>query len=188
MEPAEPTKKHTWNKPEQRFSIAVDRLLDRALLPPAYYTALHDADGTTRTDNQRARDRNRGIKSGQLDWDVVQAPGLVRKLELKRGKGHLSANQVLTIEALNKCGVPPIVAWDLRQVHQGLALAGFRFSANVGTVLAHLEAELAGWDREAELIKSGQAPAKKSRKPKAEPRFQFGTRAVARARKAGIRV
>lgn len=189
MEPP-PDKPWVVNKPEQRLSIAVDRLLDRALLPPNYTTALHDADEGGRTDNQRARDRNRGIKSGQLDWEVWQGPhGLARRLELKRGKNTLSINQQTTIAALTACGAPPIVAYDLHQVHRGLAGAGFRFAANVSTILAHLEAELAGWDREADLIKSGQVVRKKSRsKPKAEPRFTLGKAAVGRARRAGIRL
>lgn len=187
MEPVE-TKPWVANKPEQRLSIAVDRLLDRTLLAPRYFTALHDADGTAgRTDIQRARDKNRGVKSGQLDWDLVQGePTLIRKLELKRGKGVLSSNQVQTVAALTRCGAEPIVAWDLRQVHQGLLKAGFRFTANVHQVLAHLEHELAGWDRNAEGIKDGTIVKKKASKPKAVPRYTMGKRSVSRARRAGI--
>lgn len=151
------------NKPEQRLSIAVDRFLGRALLPPCYFTAIHDADEGGRTDQQRARDRNRGIKSGQLDWIIVQGPGgLVRSLELKRGRNRTSVNQDTTIAVLAHCGAPPVVAWTLVEAYRGLLAAGFRFAPNVGAVLQHMEAELAGWDREAEAIKSGAIVRRRS--------------------------
>ena len=80
------------------------------------------------------------------------------------------------------------MAWDLRQVLAGLQAQGFRFSENVRTVLAELEAHLAAWDREAENIKAGVTVRKKSRPKKAPPRYTLGKSAVTRARKAGIRV
>jgi hypothetical protein len=189
MDDAPPPRPWVANKPEQRLSIALDRLLGRCLEQPHYITALHDADGTARTENQRARDTNRGVKSGQLDWDVVQGePPIARKVELKRGKGTLSSNQKVTIAALGRCGMVPIVAWDLRQAYQQMAQAGFRFTPNVKTVVVEIEAHLAAWDREAEGIKSGAIVRKKSRKPRPEPRFTLGKRAVTRLRGAGIRI
>jgi hypothetical protein len=177
------------NKPEARLSIAVDRLLRRCLLLPHYAVALHDADGAKRTENQRARDANRGVKSGQLDWDVVQGPdGLARKLELKRFRGALTDNQKTTIRVLTECGAEPIVARDLQQVYLGLTQVGFRFSPNVRTVVAELEQHLAAWDREADSIKAGTIVRKKSRPPKPKPRFTLGKGVVGRARRAGIRV
>jgi hypothetical protein len=188
-EDSKPAKVWVSHRPEQRLSIAVDRLLDRTLLQPCYTTALHDADGVARTDNQRARDRTRGVKSGQLDWDVVQGnPPLARKLELKRGKGHLSPNQITTVAALTACGSPPVLAWTLTQAYEGLAGAGFRFSGNVRQVIAHLDQHLAAWDREAENLLLGITKRKPARKRKVEPRFTFGKTAVNRARKAGIRI
>ena len=93
------------NKPEARLSIAVDRLLKRTLLEPCYTTAQHDADEGGRNENQRARDKNRGVQPGGLDWDVVQGPnGLARKLELKRGKNGPSANQIVSLRKLTECG------------------------------------------------------------------------------------
>jgi hypothetical protein len=175
------------NKPEQRLSIAVDRLLDRALLQPCYFTAIHDADGGGRTDNQRARDRNRGIKSGQLDWDVVQGkPTLCRKLELKRGKNILSPAQQMTVAALDACGAPPIVAWTLEEVYRGLCNAGFRFAENARVIVAELAQHLAAWDREAEGIKAGVITKKPSKPRKAAPRYTMTKAAVSRSRKAGI--
>lgn len=149
------------NKPEQRLSIAAYRFLDRTLLPPRYFTFLHDSDGGGRSDLQRIRDANRGITTGQLDGDVVQgSPPIARKLELKRGANNLSAKQKLTVAALIDCGFPPIVAWTLREVYDGLSAAGFRFSGNAAVVLQHLEAELEGWDRAADLVKTTGVPRK----------------------------
>lgn len=144
------------NKPEARLSIATYRLLDRTLLPPRYFTAIHDSDGGARTDLQRIRDANRGITSGQLDWDVVQGePAVARKLELKRGANKPTKLQERTIVDLTACGFAPVVAWTLREVHDGLTAAGFRFAGNVGVVLAQLEAHLDAWDREADLVVGG---------------------------------
>jgi hypothetical protein len=176
------------NKPEQRFSIAVNRLLTRTLLEPCYFSAQHDADEGGRTDNQRARDANRGQKPGPLDWEVWQEPGLARRLELKRGTGVLTANQRVTIGKLTACRCPPVVAWTVREVHTGLAAAGFRFTTNVRFVVVEVEAHLDAWDREAANIKAGLTVRKKSRPKKTPPRFVLGKQAVARARKAGIRV
>lgn len=175
------------NKPEQRLSIAVDRFLDLALLLPCYFTAIHDADGGARTDLQRIRDRSRGIKPGQLDWEVWQGPnGLARRVELKRGKNKPSDHQLTTISKLDMCGARPIVAWTLRQVYGGLAAAGFGFTANVATHLQHCEALLDGWDREAEDILSGVVV----RKPRAtKPRKTRVTAgALAAYRRAGVLV
>lgn len=189
MSDAAPVKPWVANKPEQRLSIAVDRLLSRCLVQPCYATAQHDADEGGRTDNQRARDANRGMKPGPLDWEVWQGPhGLARRLELKRGKNAVTVNQGITIAKLTACGAPPVVAYDLRQVHQGLAAAGFRWTENVRTVLVELEAHLAAWDREAENILAGITVRKKTRKKKVEPRYTLGKRAVTRARKAGIMI
>lgn len=160
------------NKPEARLSIAVDRFLRRALTKPCYVTAIHDSDGGERTMQQRVRDKNRGISKGQLDWDVVQGPpALARKLELKRGKNNLSDAQRNTVADLTACGAPPIVAWTLREVYDGLSEAGFRFTDNVSTVLQHSEELLAGWDREASAILSGEVVKKKYAPRKAGPRF-----------------
>lgn len=166
--------KRPWvaNKPEQRLSIATDRFLRRALIPPFYVTAIHDSDGGDRTMQQRVRDDNRGIKKGQLDWDVTQGPSLVwRKLELKRGKNKPSDSQRQTIADLTACGAPPVVAWELREVYEGLRCAGFRFADNVETVLQHCEELLAGWDREAECVLSGEVVKKRAAPRRAQPRF-----------------
>ena len=96
------TKRKPWvsNKPEARLSIATDRFLRRALVPPFYVTAIHDSDGGERTMQQRVRDKNRGISKGQLDWDVVQAPGVAYVL---RGR----------------CNGPPDLATVMRIVELG---------------------------------------------------------------------
>lgn len=175
------------HKPEQRLSIAINRFLGRALVEPCYFTALHDADGVQRTDNARTRDHARGVKSGQLDWDVVQGePTNARKLELKRGKNRLSDNQKVTIQALTRCGLPPIVAYSVREAYEGLRKAGFRFYDDVEHHLRDVEAKLAEMDRDAELRKAGVAPAKKARPRKASPRYQMKLNTVARLRKSGI--
>lgn len=153
------------HKPEQRLSIAIDRFLDRALVPPFYCTAIHDADDGGRTDRQRQRDVQRGVKSGQLDWEVWQGPnGLARRLELKRGANKPSPNQVVTIQHLTACGAPPVVAWTLREAFEGLRAQGFRFLPNVETTLQHCEELLAGWDRDAEARKA-EPTVTASRKP-----------------------
>jgi hypothetical protein len=162
------TKPWIQNSPEQRLSVATYRLLKRTLLSPKYITAIHDSDGGGRSDLQRIRDANRGITTGQLDFDVVQGVtvelrdgtsvvrALCRKLELKRGKNTLSPRQKITVSVLTACGAPPIIAWTLAEVHDGLKAAGFRFGNNVGYVLPHLEEELGEWDRKAEAILSGE--------------------------------
>jgi hypothetical protein len=166
------------NGPEARLSIAVDRFLRRALVPPFYATAVKDSDGGERSVQRRVRDKNRGIHKGILDWDVVQGPPcLARKLELKRGKNHTSDAQDKTIADLTACGAPPVIAWELREVYTGLLEAGFRFLPNVETTLQHWEAQLAGWDREAEMIKSGEVIPKKCAPRKAGPRFLWKAKA-----------
>lgn len=160
----------TANGPEDRLSIAVDRFLRRTLVPRFWCSAIHDQDGGQRSEIQRMRDVNRGIHKGQLDWDVIQGPPyLHRKLELKRGTNDLTDAQEATASDLSACGGAPVVAWTLLDVWTGLALVGFEFLPNTKTVFQHLEAELAAWDREAELIKSGVVVKKRStRKPKAK--------------------
>lgn len=158
------------NKGEQRLSIATDRFLRRTLVSPFYITAIHDSDGGERSIQQRVRDKNRGIAKGQLDWMVVQT-GVYRSLELKHGKNKPTDAQRQTISDLTACGFPPVVAWSLREVYAGLAAAGFRFAPNVETVLQHCEALLAGWDREADLITSGQVVKKRTAPRKPGPRF-----------------
>lgn len=174
------------NGPEQRLSIAVNRFLERALLPPCYFVANQDADGGGRTDNQRQRDSNRGIKSGQLDWEVEQGrPHLMRRLELKRGRNTLTARQQDTMNKLSLCGAHPVVAWTLEEVYEGLAGAGFRFAENVSTILQHLEAQLEAWDREAENVKTGTTVKKRTYRPPS-PRGLMPKRQVAAARAKGI--
>lgn len=177
------------HRPEQRFSVVVDHFLTHALIPPFYATAIHDADEGTRTDRQRARDKERGQKPGQLDWDVCQGPGgLWRKLELKRGKNDLSDNQRMTVSELTACGAKPVVAWNLRQAHDGLAAQGFRFKANVETLLQKYEAQLEALDRTAELTLAGAAPKKPARKTRNRPRNPAGKAMVRRAAAKGILV
>lgn len=182
-----PLKPWVPHKPEQRFSIVVDQLFSRTLMMPFYVCATADEEG--RTDNQRARDRIRGVKPGKLDWDVVQGPlGLARKLELKIGDNKPTDNQLVTMRKLAECGAVPILAWDLRQVHAGMVREGFRFSDNVRFVIAELEQELAAANREAAGVKAGTIVRKKSRPKKRPPRFLMGKQRVNRARKAGIMI
>ncbi len=151
------------NGPEDRLSIAVDRFLRDTLVPPFWCSAVHDRDGGQRSMLQRTRDVNRGIRKGQLDWDVIQGPPyLHRKLELKRGKNNLTEAQDHTFCKLVACGGHPILARTIRDVFHGLAGAGFSFLPNVGMKLAHYEAQLDAWDREAELILSGAVVKKRS--------------------------
>lgn len=162
----------TANKPEARLSIAVDRFLRRALVPPFYVTAIHDSDGGSRTMLQRVRDKNRGIAKGQLDFDVVQGPpALCRKLELKRGRNTTTEAQDLTIATLKACGASPVIAWTLREVYEGLLERGFRFMPNAPTVLEHMEALLAGWDRDADAVKA--SPPRKPAARKVQPRYTW---------------
>lgn len=158
------------NKPEARLSIALDRFLRRALVRPFYATAINDQDGETLDVQKIVRRTNRGVKKGQLDWDVAQ-PGIWRKVELKRGKNTTSDAQDQTITDLTACGFPPIVAWELREAYEKMAAAGFVFAPNVATVLQHCEEQLAGWDREADLIKSGEVVKKRAAPRKAQPRY-----------------
>jgi hypothetical protein len=176
------------NGPEDRLSIAVNRFLHDTLVPPFWCSAIHDRDGGKRSMLQRTRDVNRGIRKGQLDWDVIQGPPyLHRKLELKRGKNDATTSQSITINDLMACGGYPIIAWELAEVYLGLLDAGFRFRPNVATKLAFYEKHLEAWDREAELILSG-AVVKKSSKPRAASPRPAALKAVARARAAGIRI
>lgn len=173
---SETTKKRPWvsNLPEQRLSIAVDRFLRRALVPPFSVTAVKDSDGGERSMQQRVRDKNRGIQKGILDWDLNQGPpALNRKLELKRGANRPTPAQLQTIADLTACGAPPVVAWSLRQAYNGLVAAGFRFVPAVETVLQHCEALLDGWDREASLITSGVVVKKRAPARRSEPRYTW---------------
>jgi len=161
------------NKPEDRLKIATFRFLKSALVPPFYVVSIQDADGGGRSDLQRIRDANKGIVSGQLDMEISQGPPpLIRKLELKRGRNKPTEHQLKTIADLTACGAPPIVAWSLREVHDGLFIAGFVFLPNWRTTLAHMEAQLEAWDRQASDIKSG-ATVRKPSKPRG-PRVRPG--------------
>lgn len=177
---ARPVKPWIKHKPEQRFSVVVKKFLNRALVRPCYFVANQDADSGGRTEQQRARDSERGIVPGQLDWEVEQGPPhLFRRLELKRGKNKTSDNQDHTIKGCADCGAPPVVAWTLRQVYEGLANEGFRFVGNVETILQQCEADLEAMDRTAEAILLGtvvKPPSKKRYPSKPSP---------ARIRKAG---
>lgn len=170
-------KKRPWvaNGPEARLSIAVDRFLRRALLPPFYITAFKDSDGGERSMQQRVRDKNRGVSKGILDWIVVQ-PGVYRSMELKRGRNTTSDAQNRTIADLSACGFPPVVARTLGEVYARLSAAGFHFNENVLTVLQHCEEILAGWDREAEDILSGVVVKKRAAPRKAGPRYLWKAR------------
>lgn len=186
----EPPRKRPWvaNGPEDRLSIAVDRFLNKALDEPFYCCAIPDEDGGRRTKQQRARDANRGRVKGQLDWLVVQGPnGLVRQVELKRGKNTLSESQKLTIIRLAACGAPPIIAYTLREVADGLMKSGFRFRGNYMTTLLHCEHQLEGWDREAEDILSG-AVVRKVRTTRAPPRHTMNNATIKRARARGLMI
>ena len=160
-DPPPPPRVWHHSTPEGRLSVATYRFLRRALVPPHYVVAIPDSDHGTRSDLQRVRDAAKGQIAGQLDFDVIQAPGLARKLELKRGHNKPTAHQLKTIADLTACGLPPIVAWSLSDVLDGLERAGFRFMANAETTLAHMQALLDGWDREAALVKSGEVVRKR---------------------------
>jgi hypothetical protein len=167
--------------PEDRLSIVFDRFLTRALLQPSYATAINDSDDGTRSVRQRGRAASRGVKKGQLDWDVVQGPPyLHRKVELKRKKNGLTANQEVTKDKLTRCGGTPIVGKELRPIYLDMVKAGFRFAPNVETVLQHCEAFLAAIDREAEGIRDGSIvkPRAPYRKRKQQHRYTWPARAV----------
>ena len=157
--------------PEGRLSIATYRFLKRALVPPFYVVAIPDSDHGTRSDLQRMRDAAKGQVAGQLDMDVVQFPGLARKIELKRGKNTLTEHQKKTVDDLTACGVTPIIARTLLEVQTKLMGAGFQFLGNWPTTLAHMEAQLEAWDRQASDIKSGVTVRKpsKPRGPRVRP-------------------
>jgi hypothetical protein len=166
-ETAAPDSKKIWHhsRPEDRLSIAFSRFLDRSLVRPCYFTAINDADHGNNSDLQRIRDANRGVRSGQLDLDIWQGPpALARKLELKRGKNKPTEHQARTIADLTACGAPPIVAWTLQEAFDGLVAAGFRFLPNVATTLAHMEEQLAAWDREAALVRGGVVVKKRAQR------------------------
>ena len=163
------------------MSIATFRFLKRALVPPFYVVAIPDSDHGTRSDLQRIRDAAKGQVAGQLDFDVIQAPGLARKLELKHGYNKPTELQQKTIADLIACGLPPIVAWSLPDVLRGLEAARFRFLPNVLTTLQHMQAQLDGWDRLAAGVKDGSI--RKKRAPRARA---SGTITVAQAHKMGV--
>lgn len=164
---------HIWHHstPEGRLSIATYRFLRRALVPPFYVVAIPDSDHGTRSDLQRMRDAAKGQIAGQLDMDCWQGPnGLARKIELKRGRNKPTDQQRKTIADLTACGSPPVVAWTLEQVHLGLTMCGFRFLPNFATTLAHMEAQLEAWDRQAADVKSGAVVRKPSKPRQARTR------------------
>ena len=182
------TTKKPWipHKPEQRFSLWLNRFLEHALIQPCYFTANQDADSGGLTDQQRSRNIQRGIKSGQLDWEIEQlTPNghLFRRLELKRGKNAATDMQKVTITKLMECGAAPEVAYNIRQAHSSLARMGFLFTANVETLIQKYEGFLEASDREADAILRGAAVKVKHVYPTmSKPRAGRGT---ARARRFG---
>ncbi len=177
MSDASPKRVWVPNGPEDRLSIAFFRFLKDCLEHPCYFTANHDADRGTRSQLQRARDANKGIRSGQLDFEVEQGPPhLFRRVELKRGRNTATQLQELTLDELRACGANPIVAWTLQTAYEQLSAVGFRFTANAATKLQFYEEQLAAWDREAELKKAGAAPRKRAARTKPGPRFVANAR------------
>lgn len=151
-----------YSTPEGRLSIATYRFLKRALVPPFYVVAIPDSDHGSRTDLQRMRDAAKGQVPFQLDFTCTQGPPPIeRKLELKRGKNGLTNGQKQTVATLIACGAAPIIAWSLKEVHIGLWRAGFKFLPNAETTLAHMEAQLEAWDREAAGVRDGSIVKKR---------------------------
>lgn len=175
------------HKPEQRLSLWFNHFLEKVLLQPCYFTAIHDADGGARTDNQRSRDVARGIRGGQLDWEITQGQPsgpLIRKIELKRGKNKTSSQQDSTIKTLTACGAAPAVAYTIAETHAALIRMGFRLAPTAAMWAAYYEEKLLASDREAAAVMSG-AVVKKGRRGRVYAKKPSAAR-IQRAHRAGV--
>jgi hypothetical protein len=151
---------------EWGLSHWVDKFLDRALIPPCWFTAVET--GTimlTKTPEARmaeaARRKARGIKPNHLDWYVWQREtGIYAQWELKVGDNKPTRGQADTIAALERNSIPTAVCYTVPEVHDFLVAAGFRLHGNAANIAAELHEKFLADRRKA----AAKKPARASRK------------------------
>ena len=162
---------------EHRLSIYVNKLLERTLLEPCWFTAQDTAAraiGENWEEQAQARmiwahrQRKYGVKPSQLDWRVFQSP-ISAEFELKYGKNKLRTGQITTMKLLSDRSIPTGVFWNLRAVYDFLVISNFRLHGNAWNIMRQLEHEHFQADDEAGM-KIG-APRKAPAKHKTQPRF-----------------
>jgi hypothetical protein len=170
IEDVKPKKKR--NEGEHRLSHWVEKLLERVLLEPCWFTAQdHSGAGIGGTDaEQRRRQGNKqqkqkwyGVKPSQLDWRVIQAP-IYAEFELKYGNGDTTDGQDTTIRLLVDRGIPTGCFWTLEEVYDFLVTTGFRLHGNSKNILKQISEEYAAAERKAGAKKVAPK-SKRSSKP-----------------------
>lgn len=159
------------DQPEHRLSHYVAMLLDRIVLEPAWFTAVDHAarpmnvrpEAVMRWEQQR---RAMGVKPGQLDFYVYQAPRFAQ-IELKTATGTLRPHQETTIRLLTERSIPAACCRSVLEVQEFLAAANFHLHGNAHNIAIEIEARWRAAD-------SAARPAQKKRrggpvKPKGLP-------------------
>jgi len=152
--------------------------LRHALPLDAYYTAidhgnLRNGKGKEAGMRAGAARKRRGVKAGIPDWLIVWH-GITLWIERKAGSS-LSDDQKTTRDQLVANGHIWRLAKSLDDVEAACLFAGIPLRATAGGIADRVEA-----------ARERKAPARKARRPKAEPRFTLGKRASSRLAKAGI--
>jgi hypothetical protein len=139
------------NQREHRLSHYVDKLLDRILAEPCWYTAIDTAAKSIDGDKTKAmvwaqRRKAMGIKPSHLDWYVYQCPRFAQ-IELKAVAGQQEAYKALrpgqrdTMRMLGKQQIPCVAAWSIRSVYEFLRDSGFQLCPTAETIVQIIEAE-----------------------------------------------
>jgi hypothetical protein len=168
------------NQAEHRLSHYVDKMLDRILVEPCWYTAIdHSAraiGGSPQAQmNWRQRQKAMGIKPSQLDWSIEQQAidipspeplWRVAKIELKYGRNGPDDGQETTMRLLAHRGIITACCWSISEVYQSLKAGRFVLHPNADNIVHEIIERHAAAEREAGLAVSKPAAKRMTVGPK----------------------
>ena len=172
------------NSSEHRLSHWCDRLLDRILLEPCWYTAVDHSGraigGSPQAQmNWRQHQKWMGIKPSQLDWsieqmatDIMSLSGAdepiwrVARIELKYGRNGPDDGQETTMRLLSHRGVPTTCCWSIAEFYTALKGARFRLHDNADNIVHEIIERHAAAEREAQIVVAKPAAKRKPLGPK----------------------
>jgi hypothetical protein len=159
---------------EHRLSHYVDKLLDRILLEPCWYTAVDHSGraigGSVQAQmNWRQHQKWMGIKPSQLDWNIEQRAidipsdvplWRIAKIELKYGDNTPDHGQETTMRLLADRQIFTGCCWTIAEFYAALKTAGFQLHANAENIAHEIIERHAAAEREAAIKAAGPKPAK----------------------------
>jgi len=162
--PQPPVGKRAHSNPEGRLQTWCDRLMDRIVEQPAFVSAIEHAAIDMANPARRFTAQARGVKFGIPDHYLAQGlPTRTCWIEFKRGSS-VTSRQEGVHTALERCGVPVVVAHSPRELFEGLLRLGFRLHGNALGITREIEARLAASDAAA------AAASPKKKRAAAKPR------------------